>query len=296
MYSKDIKKFIDEFYKLTDYKNPYNNLHKSNERQQQVCELLEDFLTINDLSDELIMWAYWNISDNYALQRKSFETYSNHKKFEAYLDDKNLEYKLLLLVDTTQRLTLIDGGYGEYWDNLYFKIMNELVINESNVTITFNTLRAATYNHQLNINEELKKDALEKMKYIINIFNNSPMNNWYKLCYYCSLISFNFKHGINDNNAVDESFNLLKDYAKILKFNNKEERLKEYHNTSVLMGSYEDWNNELDEYRQARFIQNLIIQYIECEHYDYARAAYDIIGPNEFEGKYFRNKLESILN
>lgn len=294
MYSEDIKKIIDKYYKLTDYKNPYNNLNKSNERQQKVCELLEEFLTIDGINDELTMWAYWNISDNYALQRKANGTYNNHKRFEAYLENKDLKYKLLLLVDSTQRLTLINGGYGEYWDNLYFEIMNKLVINESNVNIVFNVLRTATYNHQLNINEELKKDALDKMKYIINMFTTSPMVNWFKLCYYCSLISYNFKHDIIDNSVLEESFDLIKDYAKILKVNNKEERLNEFHNTTILMGSYEDWNKELDEYRQARFIQNLIIQYIDCKHNDYARAAYKLIKPDEFESKYFRNKIELI--
>ena len=295
MYSEDIKKVIDEYYKLTDYKNPYNNLIKSNERQQNVCELLENFLTRKGLNDELIMWAYWNISDNYALQRKAIETYNNHKRFETYLASKDLKYKLLLLVDSTQRLTLINGGYGEYWDNLYFEIMNKLVIDESNINIVFNVLRTATYNHQLNTNERLKKDALDKMRFIISMFTNSPMVIWFKLCYYCSLIPFNFKNNISDKNVIEESFDLIKDYAKILKVNNKEERLKEYHNTTILMGSFEDWNKELDEYRQARFIQNLIIQYIDCKHYDYARAAYELIGPNEFESKYFRSKIEIII-
>ena len=152
MYSENIKKVIDEYYKLTDYKNPYNNLNKSNERQQKACELLEEFLTIDGINDELTMWAYWNISDNYALQRKANETYNNHRRFESYLTNKDLKYKLLLLADSTQRLTLINGGYGEYWDNLYFEIMNKLVIDESNVNILFNVLRTATYNHQLNTN------------------------------------------------------------------------------------------------------------------------------------------------
>ena len=43
MYSNEVLNIIDEYYKLTDYKNPYNNLNKSNERQQQVCNLLEEF-------------------------------------------------------------------------------------------------------------------------------------------------------------------------------------------------------------------------------------------------------------
>lgn len=295
MYSEDIKKVIDEYYKLTDYKNPYNNLNKSNECQQKVCELLEEFLTIEGINDELTMWAYWNISDKYTLQRKANETYKNHKRFETYLEDKDLKYKLLLLVDSTQRLTLINGGYGEYWDNLYFDVMNKLIIDESNVNIVFNVLRTATYNHHLNINEELKKDAIDKMKYVINIFPNSPMIKWFKLYYYVSLIPFNFKHNIINNNVLDESFDLLKACAKILDVSNKEERLNEYHNDTILVGSYEDWNKELNEYRQARFIQNLIIQYIDCRHYDYCKAAYRLINPNEFESKYFKKKIEIIL-
>lgn len=294
MYSENIKKVIDEYYKLTDYKNPYNNLNKSNERQQKACELLEEFLTIDGINDELTMWAYWNISDNYALQRKANETYNNHRRFESYLTNKDLKYKLLLLADSTQRLTLINGGYGEYWDNLYFEIMNKLVIDESNVNILFNVLRTATYNHQLNTNEELKKDALDKMKCIINMFTTLPMIKWFKLCYYCSLIAYNFKNNIIDNSVLEESFDLIKDYAKILKVNNKEERLNKFHNTTILIGSFEDWNKELDEYRQARFIQNLIIQYIDCQYHDYAKKAYKLIKPDEFESKYFKSKIQCI--
>lgn len=295
MYSTDIKKIIDEYYKLTDYKNPYGYLNKSNERQQKVCELLEEFLTRKDLTNELIMWSYWNISDNYALQRKSLETYNNHKKFEIYLKDKELKYKLLLLVDSTQRLTLINGGFREYWDNLYFEIMDKITINESNVNIVFNVLRTATYNHELNTNEELKRDALSKMKWIISTFNNSTMIKWFKLCYYYSLISYNFKHNLEDKLIIEESFSLLLKYVEVLKNNNKEEKLIEAHNSDLLMGSYDDWNKELNEYRQARFIQNLIIQYINCGYVDYAKAAYQLIGPTEFESKYFKSKIESIL-
>ncbi len=294
MYSKEIKQFIDEYYKLTDYQNPYQHLNKSNERQQKVCELLEEFLKRTDLSQDLIMWAYWNISDNYALQRKALETYDNHKKFEKYLSGLDLKYKLLLVVDSTQRLTLISGGYGAYWDDLYYEVMDKITIDESNVNIVFNVLRTATYNHQLNTNEAIKKDTLYKMKFIIDKFKVSSMIKWYKLCYYCSLIVYNYKHNIEDKMVVKESFSLLKELATVLKINNKEEKLQEYHDTDILMGSYEDWNKEIDEYRQARFIQNLVIQYVNCEYYDYAKKAYEIIGSDEFKSKYFKSKIDSL--
>lgn len=296
MYTNEIETIINEYYKLTDYKNPYQHLNKSNERQQKVCELLETFLTKPNLPQDLIMWAYWNISDNYALQRKANETYNNHKKFECYLSDKDLDYKLLLLVDTTQRLTLIDGGYGKYWDDLYYDLFNKIEINEQNVNIVFNVLRTATYNHQINNNEKLKKDALNKMKFIIENFNHSSMIKWFKLCYYNSLISYNFKHNIQNNDELKESFILVKEYSKILKLNNKEEKIIESHNTNILMGSFAYWNKEIDEYRQARFIQNLIIQYINCEYYDYAKSSYELIDPNEFNGKYFKNKIEELFH
>lgn len=296
MYSKNIKKVIDEFYILTDYKNPYNNLNKSNERQQKVCELLEELLFTKGLSQDLTMWAYWNISDNYALQRKSQETYNNHKAFEKYLDDKDIRYKLLLLVDTTQRLTLINGGYGKYWDNLYYDIINNIKIDESNIRIVFSVLRTATYNHMLNNNESIIEDALNKMKFIIENYDDTKMIKWFKLCYYCSLIPYNFKHNIHDNNSLEESFRLLEYYSKILNENNKNEKLIEAHNDGYLFGSFEYWNRELDEYRQARFIQNLIIQYIDAKHYDYVKRAFNLIKSDEFESKYFKSKVETILN
>ena len=295
MYSEEIKKYIDEYYKLTDYKNPFQHMNKYNERQQKVCELLEKFLTRTDLTTDLIMWAYWNISDNYALQRKPLETYNNHKKFEDYLNDKEIKCKLLLLVDSTQRLTLISGGYGEYWDNLYFEIIDKLVIDESNVNIFFNVLRTATYDHLINTNDNVLKDALDKMKLIIDKFQDSSMIKWFKLCYYCSLIPYNFRHAILDEKLINESFCLLKELSRILKVDNKDKRLQGYCENDVLMGSYDYWNKDLDVYRQARFIQNLIIKYVDCKYYDYARSAYEMVGPNEFESKYFKSKIETIL-
>lgn len=75
---------------MTDYKNPYNNLTKSNERKNKVCQLLKNLLLKKDLLDEIVMWAYWNISDNYAMQRKVDELYNNHTKFEKFLLNKDL--------------------------------------------------------------------------------------------------------------------------------------------------------------------------------------------------------------
>ncbi|MDY0064544.1 MAG: hypothetical protein RBS25_05685 [Bacilli bacterium] len=62
-----------------------NTANKSHDTEQQIVDLLEDFLLEDNIPDELKIWAYWNISDNYALQRKHERTYYNHVKFETFV-------------------------------------------------------------------------------------------------------------------------------------------------------------------------------------------------------------------
>jgi len=37
---------------------------------RKIIDLLENFLQQDDISNELKLWAFWNVSDNYAMQRK----------------------------------------------------------------------------------------------------------------------------------------------------------------------------------------------------------------------------------
>jgi len=54
----------------------YNQLLKANGKckshttEQKIIDLLENFLQQDDISNELKLWAFWNVSDNYAMQRK----------------------------------------------------------------------------------------------------------------------------------------------------------------------------------------------------------------------------------
>lgn len=43
----------------------HNSVNKSYLIEQQIVDLLEDFLLQNNILDELKIWACWNISDNY---------------------------------------------------------------------------------------------------------------------------------------------------------------------------------------------------------------------------------------
>lgn len=296
MYSNNINNLIKEFYVLTDYNNPYNNLNKSREKQQKVVDLLEHFLNEKDLPEELVIFAYWNISDNYALQRKNENTYLNHLKFENYLKNKDYQYKLMLLVDTTQRLSIIQSGHGKYWDKLYYDYMNSIELNYSNHIIYFNVLRTATYNHELNTNINLIKDALNKMKIVISRFSQSKVIKWFKLNYYNSLIAYNYKNNIEDNSILDECFNIVLELVPHLMVENQEKELANIHKKRPLIGSFDDWNKEIDLYQQARYIQNIIITLINTNHFELAKKCYELINSDEFTSPYFRNKIALLYN
>lgn len=111
---------------------------KSKEIHLQIIDLLKQ--VINDESNKVddIVWAYWNISDRFALLRRHDNTYKNHLSFESYLSKlDNDNYKLMLICDTTQRLSLTEGGYYNYYKYLFIKLINNIKINDDNYIIYF---------------------------------------------------------------------------------------------------------------------------------------------------------------
>ncbi len=61
----------------------------------------------------------WNLSDVYAMQREADALYKNHRHFEAHLQIMPPMYRLWLVCDSTQRLTLELGGYDGFWWDIY---------------------------------------------------------------------------------------------------------------------------------------------------------------------------------
>ncbi len=61
----------------------------------------------------------WNLSDVYAIRREADMLYKNHRRFEAHLQTMPPMYRLWLVCDSTQRLTLEVGGYDDFWWDIY---------------------------------------------------------------------------------------------------------------------------------------------------------------------------------
>jgi hypothetical protein len=294
-----ILNYVREQYKLTfDEKiKKYNellnrnNANKSHENEQQIVELLEDFLLDDNIPDELRIWAYWNISDNYALQRKHERTFNNHLKFEGFvriLQQKNPNYMLMLICDSTQRLSLIESGNSEYWSNLYYEIMDKLTINDSNYCIMFEVLRTALYPIAMKTNIELADHAIEKMKYLVTKYTNDSQHFRFKNIYYCCLLSYNYIKGKTNDEILLESYDLFIQ----LKLHLKDDKAK----SNYLFGTYEDWNSKRSSWQQARSIYDYIITLIKTENYELAFKCYLEIGEEEFTNGYFKKNIELLMD
>lgn len=71
-------------------------------------------------TDELTRGCFlWNLSDAYAMIRDSHALYHNHRRFEAHIRAMPAMYRLWLVCDGTQRLSLELGGHDDFWWTLY---------------------------------------------------------------------------------------------------------------------------------------------------------------------------------
>lgn len=173
-----IQKIKDEFNRLI-------NLPKNNDTHIKIIELLKPVLC--DKSDNIDdkIWAYWNISDRYALLRMHEETYINHLEFESYLNTlKNDNYKLMLICDTTQSLSLSVGGHYDYYKKLFNQLTKDIGIDDNNYIIYFECLRTALYPKVFIKDESIRSIALTLLEKIINKYNDDSQILRFKLYYY----------------------------------------------------------------------------------------------------------------
>ena len=89
-----------------------------------IIEYLSSILSTNSADNLLAGFCYWNISDSYAMQRKSEEQYANHLDFCKLLETMDSKYKFWAVCDATQRFTLELGGFGDFWWELYEKAID----------------------------------------------------------------------------------------------------------------------------------------------------------------------------
>lgn len=98
-------------------------LCSQNEKSQQaiaVIDYLQTSLRGNALKGtEEIGFAYWNISDSFAMLRDSESLYKNHREFADFLKDKPSKYLFWPVSDATQCFTLELGGFADFWWDCY---------------------------------------------------------------------------------------------------------------------------------------------------------------------------------
>lgn len=85
-----------------------------------VIDFLQPALYGNVLKGtEEIGFAYWNISDSFAMLRDSGNLYKNHREFANFLKDKPSKYLFCPVSDATQRFALELGGFADFWWDCY---------------------------------------------------------------------------------------------------------------------------------------------------------------------------------
>jgi tetratricopeptide (TPR) repeat protein len=119
--------------------------------KQAIIDLLaplvhsRDDLSLNDKG-----WSFWNICDNYAMLRKPREQHAVQAEFYEWSKSSLPPLRQHWVVtDATQAMTLIDGGYLDFWWSCYQSANESAPRLLENRTVRFEAHRAnaAAYTH-----------------------------------------------------------------------------------------------------------------------------------------------------
>ena len=137
--------FIENFnkLKLMGERTTYSREEKR-KHDLAVIDFLQAALRGNELEGtEEIGFAYWNISDSFAMLRDSGSLYKNHCEFADFLKDKPSKYLFWLVCDATQRFTHELGGFADFWWDCYKNALSKNAGMSGIEAITFECHNAA---------------------------------------------------------------------------------------------------------------------------------------------------------
>ena len=86
---------------------------------QDIIALLVRLRAAEELSVDDAGWALWNICDRYAMLRDPDPQFRYQREFRALMETHAPERLHWVVSDTTQALTLISGGYKDFWWDAY---------------------------------------------------------------------------------------------------------------------------------------------------------------------------------
>ena len=145
--------FVENFKKLKhiDERN-FLSIQEKHLKDLTLIDYLQTALKNNELKEtEEKGFAYWNISDSFAMLRNSDGLYKNHSEFAKFLSEKPSKYLFWLACDATQRFTLELGGFEDFWWNCYKTAISENTAIKAVEPITFECHNAA-----LSVTQSLK--------------------------------------------------------------------------------------------------------------------------------------------
>ncbi len=166
-----------------DIRTKFNHL-QSEHNLDGIIEYLSSILSTNDADNLLAGFCYWNISDSYAMQRKSEEQYANHLDFCKLLETMDSKYKFWSVCDATQRFTLELGGFGDFWWELYAKAVDLNPETTDIERIVFDThVAAISINPKVDTPKSRLYFAKNNFEKFVKYSANPENETFYKLVY-----------------------------------------------------------------------------------------------------------------
>lgn len=176
----------------------------------QLIHYLKSVLKNNEVTEfEDIGFCYWNISDNYALIKDSYDLMYNHQTFYEHIKAENCCYLYWLVCDATQRLALEKDGYSDFWWTLYQEATVQN-LNCDNYFVEFSSHRAALYTNPIlsHTPYNLKYAKLNFEKFLQKA-KNTPEYQFYRVIYLSLISRFSSFDKMELKNLCDNLFNGL---------------------------------------------------------------------------------------
>ena len=266
---------------------------QSRSGREKMIALLRPLLTQDDLDPGQKAFAYWQISDNYALLREHAATYRNHRAFESYLADQDEKYRLMLIADATQKLSLVCGGHENYWNGLYYGIMEDCSVTRANYVIYFQVLRTALYYHEaITDYRAVGGHALSKMVTFLEAYRDDSQYPWFEMVYYECRLKYNFRCSLPQGDAPARAFDAFCRLAPYLRTEEADKQKQRERYEEPLFGTYESANSLRSMYVQARCIQNYILTLMDLGYTEQVRECLATVGEEEFNSPYFKSRID----
>ena len=256
--------FVENFKKLKHIgERNFLSIQEKHIKDLTLIDYLQTTLKNNELKEtEERGFAYWNISDSFAMLRDSKALYKNHCEFAKFLSDKPSKYLHWLACDATQRFTLELGGFGDFWWDCYKTAISKNTAIKAIEPITFECHNAAlSVTPMLKTSNDYLQFAKNNFKEFLKSTATSDNYIFYKTVY-AALCLKAF------GQAEYDVLELLTQLLPWLHLENEPNNL--------LIGEWERLNGQRSKYNMATVAINRIVNaFIDRNQTKYAKELYN---------------------